>query len=368
MAKLVKVQVEKVLEPDYDFGMVDYQMLAKVTDDMKNHAKVMPDRQARYLVNSYYLIQKNRIRCERQIDTLKKFGEPFSLVEYCAKQFKYMEAQVAITLDTYSKNHPLGKWPRSICGIGPVLAAGLLAFIDVRKTETAGGIWRFAGIDPTIVWNKGELRPYNQVLKTILYKCGESFIKVRNNKNDVYGKLYFERKEREWAKNMVGEFADSCKKILTEKNFDKNTEAFKWMDGYFRPVPIVEAEVFIPGEKKFVFGGDYSKKELDEFKKLIYWNISDNVPFMFADHVFVNVGSKNGVSMLCPAHIHSRARRFCIKIFTSHYFDITYRLVHHRAPPRPFILEHPDPITGCQHVHMINAPNQDDLEYYEDEQ
>ena len=37
-------------------------------------------------------------------------------------------------------------------GIGPVIAAGLLANIDIKQAPTVGHIWRFAGLDPTNKW------------------------------------------------------------------------------------------------------------------------------------------------------------------------------------------------------------------------
>jgi hypothetical protein len=37
-------------------------------------------------------------------------------------------------------------------------------------------------------------RPYNEKLKVLSWKIGESFVKVRNRPQDVYGKIYVERK------------------------------------------------------------------------------------------------------------------------------------------------------------------------------
>jgi hypothetical protein len=43
----------------------------------------------------------------------------------------------------------------------------LLARIDIVKAPTAGHIWRYAGLDPTVRWNKGEKRPWNAGLKVL---------------------------------------------------------------------------------------------------------------------------------------------------------------------------------------------------------
>src|SRR6185436_14373220 len=108
-------------------------------------------------------------------------------------QMEVLEKQVMRALAAFSSNHPVGKWAESIVGIGPVLSAGLLAHINVRKCgcqvyrdmkpipihdcpglATAGHIWRYAGYDPTVTWEKGQKRPWNARLKVICWKIGES--------------------------------------------------------------------------------------------------------------------------------------------------------------------------------------------------
>jgi len=79
-----------------------------------------------------------------------------------------MENQIKRSLDKFTDHHPVGKWMKSIHGIGPVIAAGMLAHIDIEKAPTAGHIWRYAGLDPTVVWLSKEV-----VTKTINEHCDE---------------------------------------------------------------------------------------------------------------------------------------------------------------------------------------------------
>ena len=94
----------------------------------------------------------------------------------------------------------------SITGIGPVIAAGMIANIDIKKCQTAGAIWKFAGLDPTVEWKKGQKRPWNADLKTLCWKLGQSFLKVQSNSNAFYSRLYLERKEYETEKNEKGDY------------------------------------------------------------------------------------------------------------------------------------------------------------------
>ena len=57
--------------------------------------------------------------------------------------------------------------------------------------------------------------------------------------------------------------------------------------------------------------------------------------------------------MLPPAHIQARAKRYAVKIFLSHLFDVWYKLEKGQEPPKPYALA----ILG--HAHEIEIPNLD---------
>ncbi len=107
----------------------------------------------------------------------------------------------------------MGKWAMEQCGIGPVLSAGLLVHLEIEQAPTAGHLWSYAGFDPTREWKKGEKRPFNAKLKTLCFKIGESFVKVKSREQDVYGKIYKERKALEMSRNEQGLFAEQAKEM-----------------------------------------------------------------------------------------------------------------------------------------------------------
>ncbi len=179
------------------------------------------------MVDAYYAMQENRIHAANQVRALTESGEPADVLAWLMEQNAALEKDVAKALDAYSGAHPVGKWMRSVKGIGPVIAAGLLAHIDITKAPTVGHIWSFAGLDPTKVWKKGEKRPWNARLKVLCWKIGESFVKVSGIEDAFYGKVYAERKAQEVAKSAAGEFADQAAASLAAKKFGKDTDAFK---------------------------------------------------------------------------------------------------------------------------------------------
>ena len=126
---------------------------------------------------------------------------------------------------------------KSQYGIGPVIAAGLLAHIDISRAPTVGHIWAFAGLDPTRKWEKGQKRPHNAGLKTLCWKIGQSFMKFSNEDDCFYGKLYRQAKERYVAKNDAGDYKDQAAELLPK--FKKTTDAYKHLEkGQLPPAQI----------------------------------------------------------------------------------------------------------------------------------
>ena len=247
----------------------------------------LSDKEARFLVDTYYQLQDDRIRSAHQVRTLEEAGEPNAVLDWLETQNRFLEEQLKAALGAYAFRRPEGEWMRSITGIGPVISAGLLAGIDVSRAPTAGALWRFAGYDPSITWGKGEKRPWNARLKVLGYKAGESFIKFKNNPKDNYGHYYDERKAYEQANNEAGLYKVQADYILANKKIGKDTEAYKhYIEGH-----------------------------------------------------------------LPPGHIHARARRWVIKLFLSHVWEVMYWCHYQKLGPRPYVLEH------MGHVHKIAPPN-----------
>ena len=181
----------------------------RLSRDLRVASKTLSDAEARFLVDAYYQMQGNRIRSNNQIRQMKE--EPHEVLGWLSIQADILEKSVRASLDVYSDSHPIGQRIRTVVGIGPVIAAGLIAHIDIKQASTAGAIWRFAGLDPTSTWGKGKKRPHNAKLKTLCWKLGESVVKVSNHDDDVYGALYKTRKEIELKKNEDGLFSEQAK-------------------------------------------------------------------------------------------------------------------------------------------------------------
>lgn len=255
-----------------------FAMFEKLSKDIKDASVTLSDQEARYLVDTYYQFQDYRIASMNQCRKLESpqtgetQDEPNSTLLFFASQFGILEKQMKSILEVYVKSKPIGRWMLSLKGIGPVIAAGVIANIDITKVQTAGQIWAFAGLDPTKKWEKGQKRPWNARLKNLSWKIGQSFVKVSNKEDAIYGQIYKEKKAYYIKKNEEGGFAERAAQILKEKKYDKSTDAYK----------------------------AYSKGKLP------------------------------------PAHIEQMAERYATKIFYSHLFTVWYEMENKKPAPKPF--------------------------------
>lgn len=289
----------------------DFEPNFRMSRDLKLAAATMTPDQARYLVDTYYMMQKPRVRSGNQVKALQKLGEPHACVEWTRDNAHTLEKQVSAALRVYANSKPIGVWAQGIVGVAHVLAAGLMAHIDLSVLY-AGQIWQFAGLNPGVTWEKGKKRPWNASLKTLCYKVGESFVKVQNRDGDFYGQIFAEHKRKLWQQNLNGEFVDAAAKRATEVN--KSTEAYKWYTGKFSGAN---------------FDGD------------------------FISGIPAEKGVK-GLPMLAAAHIHARARRATVKLFLSHFHAVGHLMLTGNLPPKPYAIQH------LGHHDLMLPPNLDD--------
>jgi Transposase IS116/IS110/IS902 family. len=251
-------------------------LIEKLDADLRKAGQSLSRQQARYVVSFYYQLQDLRKMCFNQVLNAQKQGESFSVLEWFGQQAERLEDRVRGLLAAFANGHKVGVWSQTIIGIGPVIAAGLVAHIDIEKAHTASAIWRFAGLDPTVRWARGQKRPWNADLKTLCWKIGQSFLKTYQNEHSYYGPIFRERWTLEKQRNLEGAFAEQAARQLTEKQYGKTTEAYATL--------------------------------------------------------------KEG--RLPDAQILLRALRRTTKLFLSHWHAVAYEIRYGTAPPRPWILQH----------------------------
>lgn len=294
-----------------------FEPLQRLNKDLKAASHLLGQREVRYLTDTYYQVQKFRTIAANQIRACS-VGEPNKVLAWTFGSMKTLENDIKKALDEFSDQYAVGRWLKSITGIGPVITAGLLSHLDIRQAMTCGHFWSFAGLEPTKIWAKGQTRPWNAKLKRLCFIAGDCFVKFQNHKKDTYGKLYVKRKEYESAKNEKGDYKDNCTYILTGKcprcGDTSNPKCYVCF-----------------GRNKVTpksYGADTKARE------------------------FYQQG------LIPPGHLHMRCLRWTSKIFLSHLHHAMYVDFYKKEPPIPYAF------AKCEgdHRHFIELPNWPNVE------
>ncbi len=291
--------------------------LVKLARDVKQAANQLSRREARWLVDTYYMLQEDRKRSKMQADKCAEQAEPNQLIGWVFGSMERFEAAVKGCLGAFAKRWKVGQWLQAQTGIGPVLSAACLTYFDIRKAPAMGHFWSFAGLSPDIKWEKGQKRPYCADLKSIMaFRLGETMVKFQNHPQCFYGRLFAEKKAELWQQNVAGAFAATARQEADRHK--KDTEAYKWKAGWFLDASVQAA-----------LEAGHSATEVEP------------------------AGEGNGMPMLPPGQIHNRARRWMVKLVIAHVWEVMYVDYHGTEPPDPYIFAHP---RNGQHVHRIAPP------------
>ncbi len=198
-------------------------VVRRLHSDLLRAATTLDVKDARHLVNTYYAMEESRKAAGRRVHGFSQTDERHAVIAWLHRQDATVEKQILRALDTWSDSIPVARWAKSV-GVGPVIAAGLAAHIDMARCHTVGQIWRFAGFDPTQEWKKGMRCPWNANLKALCLKVGESIARSDND-GEFYRRLYLQRQTQEAVANQGGRFADQAQRKLASFKSPGNANA-----------------------------------------------------------------------------------------------------------------------------------------------
>jgi len=147
---------------DFNDDNFDFPMFTRFARDVRTMSADLDSVSARNIVDAYYTLQENRMAFAAQARELEKQESPHELVAFLAHNLHVMEKSLKYPLERFAGSTTAGEWALSMYGIGPVLAAGLAAHIDITKAPTAGSVWRYAGLDRLRLGKKVKSAPSMQ--------------------------------------------------------------------------------------------------------------------------------------------------------------------------------------------------------------
>ena len=238
------------------------------------------------LVTTYYGIQKTRIGMGNRISGIvKEYGETENtakLLDVFGESEKIEKAVLKHVKPLLREYRIYTDWLIKVRGIGPVLAAGFISGIKTpARFENISKLWRYCGyavIDgETESRKRGDKLSYSPFLKTMGWKAGESFVKIRGFYREAYEQF-------------------------------RSDEERKNEEGIIKPVEIAAGFVLKDD------GEILTKAKIEKLKKE---GISE-----------VEVGMTN-------AHIYARAKRKTVKLFLAHLWQV-WREIEELPVTKPY--------------------------------
>lgn len=397
-------------------SLIDIQKLSK---NQKILAGECTKDEARFLVDSYYQVQQYRIAIGGQLRSIYqgKTGDKDSSVPPQAEVLQWLfnnimglENEIKKCLDSYTTADPVGKWAKSIMGIGPVLAAGLISYFDITRAPSVAHFYSYAGLnDQNNPWLGKEKAAalVDKYCTPMKNGCTEyEFYKAI----DLLNTINMCDTDLEWMDSDIKEFSDS-KNLKTAAKIQHP----KWIASVLNDVcdshhkdEMTDIEmnlVFndpchtrsLSSIKKMAWDEEkqkYSKKKLKaelakppynrELKKLLFLvgesfvKVSGNPKSVYGQLIserkaYENAKNEHGdyaeqaerilntkkfdkktdaykwysQGMLPPGHIHARSKRKAVQIFVSHLFNEMYINYYNSEPPRHYVEVY------MEHVDMI---------------
>jgi hypothetical protein len=166
---------------------------SKSHDDIQSMIFSFNSNSIREIINAYYSINNTRTLLSSQSRRLKDDQLSSDFLQSFSNNLYLMEKTIKNNFQSYIKDSTVGFWALSQYGIGTVFVAGLMAYIDITKAPNVSNIWRYAGLDPN---QSIDYKDYNQYLKSLCLKIGNTFKKFSYKDDCFYGQLYLKDKER----------------------------------------------------------------------------------------------------------------------------------------------------------------------------
>jgi hypothetical protein len=163
----------------------------------------------RFLVETYYDVQAQRIMAENRLRSYAKANEEEqkqqlqSMSDWVDQRMATCEAELKALVLKECRKIPFAKtYLLKTKGVGPCIAGGIVAYVETpARFDTISKLWAYAGFH-TVEGKaprkmKGEKANWNPHLKRICWLAGESFVKVTTSPyRDLYDQFKKKYKEQ----------------------------------------------------------------------------------------------------------------------------------------------------------------------------
>ena len=339
-------ETERHEETEDDDYFLAPGIFTRLADDMRQASRLIGWREGRFLVDLYYQVQDLRTISNNRVKAAEEAGEPADVLRWVAKNARAFEDDIKAALGLFAGEYRLGRWLQSICGIGPVLSAGFLTTLDVRNAPTVGHWWRHAGYDPSLVWPSQEkarklvlevLGGKKKVTEQTVATCADRLNRRAHQLRKAHEFLNRNKKEcPRWT-------PDNLAKAISVRPFNARLKVLCFKAG--------DCFVKFQNHPEDNYGKFYVARKAYETRKNEAGDYAGQAERRAGEVGKKTVSYKHySKGLLSPGHIHSRCRRYAVKMFMAHYHHVAHLDYHGTPPPKPYALEH------LGHAHLIPPP------------
>lgn len=305
--------------------------------------------EARVLVDLYYSLQDYRKAIDNQmrsIDNGADAGAQHAALDFMAAQIDSLEHNAKLWLETFVTAHPMWPWFAAVDGIGPILAAGLVAHLGSRPVPPTVGKWhRYAGLDPSQRWLKvDELKKlWAEQEGDIDQRARTIAIQVGRDPNTV-------------IRDATTDYKTGAVKALTKDSAIKSLSRIP----YNRPLKtlcwkIGDQFVKLGGSQKAFYAVWYRNRKALEITRNQRGDRRDLAASTLATTPGHAQKSTYAQGLLPDGRVDLMARRATVKLFLSHLHELWYQVENNCVPPKHFA------ISVLHHVDYIPPPHQEVL-------
>jgi hypothetical protein len=343
--------------------------------------------EARWLVDYYYAVQDYRIQAKGQARAVAQNADEgvVSLAETLGRDMEGIEQEIQKALGAYAKAHRPGRWALSITGIGPVIAAGLLAHIDIRRAPTAGAIWSFAGLNPSAKWHgsaaarelvKAARAAEDTDWDALVWLCRALGSKpshlagvtpvgideARRVYDDLDGNAEASDRVEFHSDNLLMLLDDPAQayrllypenevswsdvtRLLSKRPWNASLKVLCWKIG--------DSFVKQSGRESDIYGKVYRARKEQEVTRNLSGDFADQASQSLEERTIRDKDLRKTLESgrLPDGRIDLRARRYAVKLFLAHLHHVMHVCEFGVDPPKPYVIAHGD------HVHFIAPPN-----------
>jgi len=157
-------------------------------------------------------IQKSRIAFSNRTSAIERGSDEADenvarVVSDWQNRFEVLETDLDEDIRTLAASYPIIKDMACVKGIGLMLAAKMVALIDIEKADTVSALWRYCGY-ATMEGKaerrvKGEKLHYNSRLKVTCYVVATSMLRANSPYRAIYdsSRIYYEANRPDWTKS-----------------------------------------------------------------------------------------------------------------------------------------------------------------------